>query len=343
MVVLFGLCAHLLVGQTPAPAPNPVLSFKDGVFDIVAGGKRERVPIKESRPTPPQKFLLRSGDTVVALDERGVTIQRGSRARSTRLGDFVTSPRFFDRETIVARVGRITKGEMSREYAAVSGYEQIDNNLYIAVRWEDKKKVAWQEALLRVELDGTSLLPEILTPLSGLSVATGSLDDKMYAVGSGIGVLTRQEAAWGLETWSLGMSNTAFAPISEGEPTVTFVQGGKLMLFVNKTAYGPYQAGSVRLPSGDRTLYTESRTPMRFVGDRPTVVRMEDTKAVTLRSLSSGLELVLPKDVGVTTSTGGVLVWTPAKAPVAAVLYDADSLRAISRWNAPKPTPTRRT
>lgn len=343
MLATAGLGVAILCGQTPPTTAPGTLTFSKGVFEIAIDGKRERIPIKVSTPTPQTKVLIRSDDTVIALDQRGITIQRGSRARSTRLADFITSPRFFQRETIVERVQKITSGELSREYAAVSGYEQIDNDFFIAVRWQDKKGVAYQEALVRVELDGTALLPEIVAPLNGVSIAKGSMDDVLHTIGNGVGLLSRVEGQWGLDTWSFGMSSSSFAPVAEGDPTVRFVQGGKTMLYVNRTSFGMFQAGLVELPSGDRTLFTESRTPIQFVGERPSVVRMDSTSAVTLRSLTSGLELVLPKDVGTATASTGVLVWTPAAAPTAAVLYDSESLRAVVRWNAARPATTRRT
>lgn len=329
--------AALVLGQ--AAAPTATLSFKDGVFTVTDARGPERVSIRPTVLANLKSVSEVDGPNRVVWDARGITVTQGRKSRSTKLPDLITSPKLFDRDQITETVRRLTAKEITREAAGISGWCRIGSNVYFLVRWETTKKVPWLEAVVRVDLKGTSLVPEPITAMSGLTGSKTSIDRRLVVLGDNPAAVTKSGNAWGLETVQVIAQATGFTPLGSGELDVRFTDGMTRMLFVEKTPYKSHLAGTFDLITGVVSRVSESSDPMTFPGDYAQVVRIERADAVVVRSLSNGLELSLPKNVGVRSTRAGVLVWTPLAAPRAAIIYDYETLRAGTRWNAPSAPP----
>lgn len=334
-MLLHAFAATILMQPTSAPAPTLVL--KGGAFEVTLGSKKETVKMVESGPVVPKSFNMKGGTMQVAWDQRGLTVQVGRSARSSRLADFITSPKYFTKEEIEDRVAKIKQRKISREAAQLIGYERLDDDVFMVLRWVDSDKKPWLDALVRVDLQSQKILPEPMTALRGLSFAKRDFEDHLFLSGAQLCIATRYQGAWGIEAFNDVSKSTSFAPVGSGTPTFKLIENNKKMLFVSTTSYGTYVAGQATLPDGSATTFSEAPNPVDFPGDLSTVIRIARPDAVVLRSTWSGLELVLPKDVGVRTAQAGIVVWTPVSAPRAAVLYDHESLRAIARWSATAP------
>lgn len=329
------LVAYLIAGQAgePPAATPPKLLYKDGTFTIFASGRNEVVRTASPAKLPPPKvFSYHKGNLWVTFDPRGITLRVGNQVRSTKLPDLVSSPRFFSRDEIVDHLAKIDAGIVSRDCSQLGGWEEYNGKLYLSPRWIDANKAAWMQAIVSVDLKTTTPLYSIESVFLQPSISTLPIEDNLFRTDSGFATISTDGTQWGMTYIADGSKRGSFSACGTGTPTASPVPSGKVIQFSEQTGYGTFIVGTVTVPEAERSDIVEVRAKAEFLDDDSRIVKVNNPANVVLHNSASGLELTLPKDVGTRMTQSGVLVWTPAKAPKAAILYAVDTLRAVSKW-----------
>lgn len=324
--------------QTPVQTPAVAMDFRDGFFILTEpGGEVTKVNSRIWPKAHPTAFELKHPNATLAWSGRGLSVTVGPSVRTARFAEMTASPKFLSRTEIDEIARKVTAGSVVREVSSLAGWEQVGDMLYMLVRWEDKAKKPWLEGLIRVDLSKKSPWYEALAVTRTISDATGPVDDQLYPTANGLYSLATTSDSWGINNYSAGAFK--FTPVGRFPKRAEISADSKLIRVVEKTNYGMNLVASVTAPAGVRTNLFETRGEVSFPGDDITLVAVVSSSSTVVRNTTSGLELELPKDVGLRSVRAGLLVWVPAKDPRQAVLYNRDSLRSISRWTAPtKPT-----
>ncbi|MBL8060316.1 MAG: hypothetical protein JNK63_06330 [Chthonomonas sp.] len=304
----------------------PTISFGNGIFSIVDGKETIKVAIKPGARQITNSFSLKSGNASYKWDTKGLSVTAAGKTRSTKFAELPTSPRFFSAEEIAARTSH------DRNAIGLSGWEVVDDKLYLVPRWEGKDKRTWLEMLVKIDLKQASPWFETVTQLEGTSKAYSAVEDRVFRAAGALCLVSESAREWGISLWPLAGGVPEFKPLGEGTPVVDRTTDGSFLRFIESTTYGTRIAGVVQLPSFERLNFAETRDPIFYPGESADIVQINSTNGVVLRNTESGLELKLPTGVGVKNVKAGVLVWTPREAPTQAVLYSKSGLRAVTRW-----------
>jgi len=323
-----------LATQTPVQTPATAIDFRDGFFIVTEpGGEVTKVNSRVWPKAHPTGFELKHPNATLAWSSRGLSITVGPSVRTARFAEMTASPKFMSRAEIDDIAKRVTSGNVVREVSSLAGWEQVGDMLNLLIRWEDKAKKPWLEGLVRIDLSKKSPWYEPLAVTRTISDATGPVDDQLYPTANGVYALASNNDSWGINVFS--GSTFKFTPVGRFSKRAEVSSDSRLIRVVEKTNYGMNLVASVTAPTGIRTNLFETRGEVSFPGDDMTLVTVISTTSTTVRNTTSGLELELPKDVGLRSVRAGLLVWVPAKDPRQAVLYNRDSLRSVARWTAP--------
>lgn len=316
--------------------PSTTIDFKDAVFTIQTSGGVEKVKLAADSGTTPGKFDFTDQGTRVYFDGNKLTVRKGKYARSTQFPDIPTSPRLFSKEQIQETVQTIESGAMSRAASAITGYELLGNSLVLMLRWNAHGKPAF-EALVSFDLSAAQPWFKVLYKMPGISltpVAT-KVSDELFVEGGRLGSIGRQGERWGLSTWDLQEQFIRFFPMGNGLARYSIPDKDiKRVLFVERTEYGTWLAGSVELNTLDRTDVAESRDKVSFVSAEPAILRIDSTQSCRIRYADSGLEQQFAPWTAARLTKAGLLTWRAAQAPTNAVLYAKDSWKPVAEWAA---------
>lgn len=326
---MFAFC--LLVGYSFAK-PATELSFKDGAFKISGAG--QPMVFRPGRTTTgnPKLTLFKGSGKWVVWDQRGLTIRAGNSSVSSFLPEISTTPKLFDHEQLLANSTLIKLGKRSKHPSGISGWELVDSNLYLLVRWEDQAKQPWLEALVRIDLDEPRPKAALVGKLEGLTIGPLDTSDRLTLRDGQLSALTIDSGTWGLATWDLAAGKAAFRKLGEGLASCTMAEGGRIVLFCERTSYGTHLVGRLDLASGNRKNLTEARGAVSFISLNPIVVRIDDATGTSLRTTDTGAELRLPKGLGISNTPKGILTWAPEGQPVRASLFSPKSWTALAVW-----------
>jgi len=341
--MLTSLIATVVLAQNPAaPAPRtPRLEFAGGVFVITDATGVTRVNPKATPAVAARAFEIKVGTKSIAWGEKGLTVTVGQRSRTTRFSDLPVSPRFFYAEDLAQVNERMASKEITKEASGLSGWEQVGDIVYLLPRWNDARKAAWLEMLVKVDMSQPNPWFETLAVWKGLTPATLAVEDQLVPAPGGLRSVTNLDGGWGVTTWQESdPGTTMYQEFGRFPRTFAWNANFSELRFVERTNYGTQLAGRVDIATQTRANLSEGRDPILFPGETSEILQTNTPRQVVLRNADSGLELRLPTNVGTRNVAPGVLVWTPRENPTQAVLYSKINLRAIARWPAPAPTTT---
>jgi len=345
-MLIFTIIA-LSIGQGGVAATSPrviapILDYKSGVFSIKSGTETQRVMLKRSTPVLPSTVTLKSGKNSASWNGKSLNLKFGSAiTKGLKLGDALTSPKLFSSEKIAQISARIASGEITRNVSGLSGWSQSGANAYFLVRFDNKSKKPWLECLFKVNLAAKT---GNFQPIGAFESITGTIkkgDQKLIPTLGGFAIIGKKDGEWGVDFLANGSKSSSFTPVGSNYPEFQILNQGREATFVEKTTYGTYLAGKVTIPAGIPSFLAESKNQISFPGPFSSIAQIVSADKNVIRNTISGLELELPKNIGVVTTSRGVLVWTPSQEPRTAILYDTIALRSLVRWNAPKLEPAR--
>lgn len=318
--------------------PTTTIDFKNAVFTIQTAAGREKVNVSGETATAPAKFDFTDQGAHVYFDGNKLTVRKGKYTRSTQFPDIPTSPRLFSKEQIQETVQTIQSGAMSRAAAAITGYELLGNSLVLMLRWNAQGKPAF-EALVSFDLSAAQPWFKVLYKMPGISTApTGTkVADELFVEGGRLGSIGRQGERWGLSTWDLQEQFIRFFPMGTGLARYSIPDKDiKRVLFVERTEYGTWLAGSVEMTSLDRTDIAESRDKVSFVSAEPAILRIDSTQSCRIRYADTGLEQQFAPWTAARFTKAGLLTWKPAATPTSATLYARDTWKPVAEWASTK-------
>lgn len=297
------------------------IQFSQDAFLISGGSKPLRVPLQETVEAP-KLGVFRRGNVWVVWDERGLTVRDGDWSKTTKLEDAATSPKLFSREQILETVALVERAIRSKGASRLSGARRFGDRVYLLARWEDNSKRPWLEALFSVDLTDIRPQPQVIGRFEGYSLADRTSDDRLMILDDKLALITSNGQSWGLakfdpKDWSfgytaLGGTLTSYVPINQ-----------RLGIFTERTSYGVTSVGRVDLIAGFRRTLFETRTEATPIDTSdPLIFLLKGRGVAALRNSETGAEVKVPAGAAARRTDLGVLVWSPAKKPTWAALYD---------------------
>jgi hypothetical protein len=304
---------------------------------IQDGEDKLTVPLSAAEP-PAQfkgdKLNMRIGDTLITFDKNGLGIRYGKKGGYTTLAYMPTSPKIFSTEEIVRNTELAKSGERPARVSAVSGFEVVNDKLYLLLRWDDKSGKPWLETL--VDLDTSGDVPKIglIGRFGGFSYTSDPVSDELYSTGNKLFVVLRGIDGLALGTCDTLQGTTAFKKLA---PIVDECHRfGSLFYTVTKTPHGMKSVGIVNpVPERFRTVL---ETRGEVVGSALTsALAVKESGHVSLFAFVSGAKLPVEDGSGFAETSFGVLVWTPKAKPVRATLRETEGWTILSEWKSAGP------
>ena len=197
---------------------GPGLSYADGVFTVLDGQDTVTVPLSSGDPPLPvagDRLSLEVGGTLITFDHRGLGIQYGTKGGFTGLGYMPTTPKLFTAEEIVRNVELVESGERQFRVSALSGFEVVDDVVYLWLRWDDKDGEPWLETLVNIDTSGDAPSVNLIGRFDGFSFTRGTVADELHAMRGSLFVMTRTKAGFGVGEYNLESGEVAYRPVAE--------------------------------------------------------------------------------------------------------------------------------
>jgi hypothetical protein len=305
----------LFFGQKPAP---PTLLVEGKKISVTIGDKTESFIIDEDpmneKPVP--HVAYRRNDAWAVWDDRGLTIRKGTKAFSTRLGEIAVSPRAFVREDILKNLDLFKSGQRKKESDALSGSIRFGTKCFFVPRWTGKDGESWLEALIMVDLADEAPKPNFVGRFRGLTSAYRPIDEKLFFMKDRIAAITNEKETWGLSTFDSTTSKFEFSPL--GSNLLSYYRGG---FFLEQTSYGTQIVGQIDLNSGLRKNLFETRSKMISIKDGSPYAVVREKGNTVVKNLRTGGQITHAANAYVTSLDNYVLVWTRDRRTTA-WLYD---------------------
>lgn len=315
----------------------PTLEYYQDHFVVRQGLQAWRVPAHPPEPRPVLAVSFRRNENYAVWDERGLTIRRGNRTKSTFLPDIPTSPRAFPREEILKTIELLQDGKRQRNASALSGAMRIGNDVFFLLRWQSLEGKTWAEALVRVDLSADDLTPKFVGRFEGLSVAFRPIDDRLFRLNGQPAVVTKGIDTWGVSTFDLKTQKFGFRPLG-GRLASLMQLGRERALFVETSTYGTTVGGEIDLDSGLRQERFETRGNARFVDpEQPWLMVTSRATGAKVRNGETGAETNIPVGAGVRRAGPYVVVFSPYTRPTTATLYLPERWTRLAEWKLTAP------
>lgn len=314
------------------------LSLKDGQWVTGDAKGTTSVPVNPPVPKPATVFSMKIDKTWVVFDERGLTVRNPKGAKSSTFSEIPTSPKVLPRAGIQDVITRVNKGEISKNASGVSGWELVDDNLYIVLRWNEKAGDPWLEALFKLDTSNPKeLKPVFLARLNGITQARNAVVDELHMVGEKLVSVVTNSGGWGLATWDLQQAFGRYQQLGEGIGRHSLRSDKNTLLYTETLSYGAERAGTIDLETLKRTDLFEARGTIKFVQYPGVVLAVTRGDKVALHVADSGLEAEYPADCAYASTAHGIVVWTPRAKPDNAWLLDPATLKARATWTRSMP------
>lgn len=315
-----------------AVAAQPQVTFSDGAFTIVDGEDRHTVPLSAADPPRPfrgDRLNLRIGETLVTFDQRGLGIQYSGKGGFTTLAYMTTSPKVFSAEEIKRNAELAASGERPARLSAVSGFEVVNDRLFLLLRWDDKSGEPWLETLVDVDTSGEAPKINLLGRFGGFSFTDGAVSDELYSSGSKLFVLVRGLDGLAIGTCDTEKGTTAYKKLA---PIVDEVHRfGALFYTVTNAPHGMKSIGVVNpVPERFRTVMETRGTIVPTALGASLVVN--EGGRWSLYSVMTGAKIPVEEGAGLAQTPVGVLVWTPRAKPDRAVLREPGTWAVLAEW-----------
>lgn len=324
----------LLLAASQAPVS---LQYYQGTFLLQDGAVV--LPVTMQAQTPRPDFVrYRRGDVYAVWDKRGLSLRAKNWIYDTRFKELAVTPKLFPKDDILATMAKAKRGERTLEAAGLAGSMRLGTTVFFVPRWIDKKGFTWLEALVKVDLSAEKPKPQLVGRFDGMSMASGTIDQRLFPLNEMPAMIVRRGSDWGLASYdplaeqfgfmNLGKRLRAYALI---DPTVAaYVEVGDDDLM---------RMGVVDLESGTRNDMVEDRGTIRVLdNERPLCALVVNEDRTTLRNLQTSAAIDLPRDSKVFRTAFGVLSYWPSDKPEHAVLLDPARWEGLGNWDA-QPTP----
>lgn len=334
------LLCQLVMGQAP-----PVLTFRDGQFDIAGPATSIKVPAQPPESIsifPADRLTLTYSGRDITLDRSGIGVKAANgRVDFSRLPAVATSNRLFSLSEIASIRSEVAAGRRTEGFNAVSGYEYIGSTLYLLLRWEESDRKPWLEALVAYDMSQPTLQARLVGRVSGFSYANGTVDDRLENIGGDLAAVTQKDGEWGVARWSISQAAASWSSFGPAPATVRMQPGAPRAFGLKPTAYGTTVVTVAHLDTGQSFAAAEVRGSIKGIL-QPSYLDWKEGSQKVLRNLETGAELRPYWDSQAVHTSAGLLVWWPAVQPRRATLYDADTFRPLSTWVTQTPPPSAR-
>ncbi|MEA2554189.1 MAG: hypothetical protein QOJ65_2365, partial [Fimbriimonadaceae bacterium] len=312
------------------------LEYYQGLF-LIQDGPYVFPVVTQAKPETSNYVRFRRGDTYNVWDKRGLSIRAGHWIYDTRFKELVVSPKLFSPDQIKANVASAARGERTLEASALAGSLRLGTDVYFLPRWIDKKGYTWLEALVRVDLSAATPKPQLMGRFDGMSLASGVVDNRLFALNDLPACVVRRRSDWGTASYDPLAEQFLFTNIGQRLKAYAHLE-------VNAAAYiealdgGQSRVGVADLETGVRNDVLEDRGSIRILDTyRPLCAVVKTLDRVTLRNLQTSAALDLPPDAAVQRTPYGVLAWWPQAAPEHAILLDPARWEGVADWKLPAP------
>ncbi len=301
---------------------------RDGVLNI---------PVLSKATTSSPDFVrFRRGDGYAVWDKRGLSLRHKNWIFDSRLSGLPVSPKLFSKKEIQEILASVHRGERSLDATAMSGALRLGTDAFFVPRWIDKKGFTWLEALVRVDLSADHPKPELIGRLPGQSLASGSIDHRLFALGPSPAIVVRKGSEWGVVSYESVSDKFNFNSIGERLRSYAFLDGNG-MAYVEVVADGLNRIGVVDVTTSSRKDLMEDRGSVRLLDSyRPICAIFTGGTGSTIRNLQTGAALDLPDGANAVRCASGILLTWPKDQPKHAVLLDPVRWDRLAQWQAPE-------
>ena len=297
----------------------------------------------QSQPAQTDFVRFRRGDTYTVWDKRGLAIRSGHWIYDTRFKELAVSPRLFTKDQIHANLEAAAKGQRFLEASALSGALRLGTDAYFLPRWIDKKGYTWLEALVKVDLSAAKPKPELLGKFEGQTLASGSIDHRLFPLNEEPAAVVRRAGNWGISVYDPVAEQFMYTNIGSRLRAYALL-GDKDVAYIEAEQDELNRVGTANLVTGDRTDVLEDRGAIRVLDDqRPLCAMVVTPDRTTIRNLETSAAMDLPPNATVIRTLVGVLVWWPQKSPKHALLLDPERWEGLADWQASPAAPPVRT
>ncbi len=326
----------LLLLLAAAQAETPSLTLEDGNFIIRALGKEVREPVTPmTAAVSATHVVYRKNDAFAVWDARGLSVRHAQFTMTTMLPEVALTPKLFAKGEIIANRELIAKGERSKNASALSGSRRLGDEVYFLVRWEDKTKKPWLEALVKVNLKNPKPKPELVGKFDGLTVSHKPIDDRLIFIGDQLGAFVRKaDDTWGTATVKDGKFSIAPGGTALVDATML---SGRTAIVCEATTYGKTRIARMDLTSGARRDLAEvTGLPELVDGNMPPLAVVPTNLGPALRNLDTAAQVGLPANPMIRRTGAGILIFPTGK-PEEAALYSPERFLKLATVAAAKP------
>jgi hypothetical protein len=245
------------------------------------------------------------------------------------------SPKLFSKDAIIANLLKAKKGERNLEATSMAGALRLGTDAYFLPRWIDKKGYTWLEVLVKVDLSSKRPKPILLGRFPGMSLASGSLDSRLFPLQEQPAIIIRKEGEWGVCAFDPVSNEFSYTTIGERLRAYSQLSGNDIA-FIEAEDGGLSMVGVANLVTASRTDALEDRGNIRVLDSyRPVCALVSTQDRFTIRNLQTSAAMDLMVGAGVERTALGVLVWWPKEQPKHAALLDPERWDRLAVWNAP--------
>jgi len=328
---MFGsLVLGAFIGQTASPQ----ITLNDGVFTLkdtqaITQVRVQAVP--RTLNTVDGRWWLEVGPRVFTFDENGLGIRQGKYRSYTRLNAIATTPKLFSQDQIDEINREVADEKRSLDVAALSGFEVMNDRLYVLLRWETSEKVPWLEAIVQFDLNAKTPQAQLVGRFEGLTTAKGRVDDRLGQYRGSLVAMTQIPEGLGVATYDLAQSKPAYSLVAPRVLDAKVIDNSTYAFTVTRTRQASFQIGLIDITRSTYRRAFEFRGSIVGV-ERPTLLRISRNGNHSVVNLESGAEMPVPKTAAIRGTAQGVLLWTPAESPKNAQLYSLSSFSLLSGW-----------
>ncbi len=325
----------LLLGAS-AVQMAPTISYQNSVFQIREGQRQLEISLGDAsldRMFPAEKITLSYAGKEVSFDSGGMHVKRGNTVFTSRLPAIVSSNKVFTAEQIKANQALIKSGERQAEFTGLSGYQMVGSNLYLLLRWDDKKGTPWLETLVRMDMSADVPAAEYVGQFAGFSFAKGIVDDRLNEEAGQLTALVANSEGWGLSRFDLGKGEADLLRFGPPVSTARFMGGNMAVAGLTATGYNSTLVTWVDLVTRTNRPVAEVKGAIKDLIE-PHYLRFVRNGEHWLLNLWTGAELRIEETAQERETDLGLLLWWPADEPKHAVILESETFRPKAGWHA---------
>lgn len=336
---------HIMAGMVSAligaalVAQQPVnLTLQDGAFLLKDGENEQRVDILShaSGPLyPADRLALAFSGKEIVLQAGSIGLKENGRMMGTSsLPVLATSPAIYSEAERTAIKQKIEAGTRKAGFSSVAGYEYLGSTLYLLLRWEEASGAPWMEALVGIDLDKEGFTANYVGSFRGYSFARGAVHDRLHSDAGDLVALTQTGDSYGLSRWDAIDKEVSFRPFGPPVNVAVLMEEGRSAVALRLTDYKTTLATVAPVSGGPARPAAEVRGAIKGLVEPHFLRYIREDGQPVLLNLKSGAELEIARGLAVAGVRGGyALAWSPAKDPVYAIAYEAETWRPLAEWS----------